>query len=242
MGGENMRIIEDSLSMMMESEGSGGAEIISESDWENMTTAQKQAKGLVALQNTSSGYKRGLLVNGADYLDTPVVIYATHANGSSSQTLSYTFGTAGKYTIIAVRKNGDNTGEHDLIIKKNNESLSMNYQYPQEHNINLEIYSCYINAEVGDVVTVSNSKTYANSGFQLFILTNVNPDIVWLYDSRYNGGSTFTIALTDFYLQVSGFGYYGSNTYNLTYEIDDEVKISWSNSEWYGGTYVLALR
>ena len=62
-----MSIIEDSLSMMIESEGSGGVELISKSTWDSMTTAQKQAKGLVAIQKANSGYSRGDLVNGADY-------------------------------------------------------------------------------------------------------------------------------------------------------------------------------
>jgi len=64
-----MSIIEDSLSMMIESEGSGGVELISKSTWDSMTTAQKQAKGLVSIQDASTGYNRGVLVNGADYKD-----------------------------------------------------------------------------------------------------------------------------------------------------------------------------
>ena len=63
-----MNIIADSLSMMMESNDSSGVEVISQSDWDNMTTAQKQAKGLVAIQDASTGYERGVLVNGADYV------------------------------------------------------------------------------------------------------------------------------------------------------------------------------
>lgn len=65
--GDIMNIIADSLSMMMESDSSSGVEVISQSDWDNMTTAQKQAKGLVAIQDASTGYERGVLVNGADY-------------------------------------------------------------------------------------------------------------------------------------------------------------------------------
>lgn len=45
-----------------------GAEIISRNDWDALTTAQKQAKGLVAIQDASTGFKRGELVNGADYV------------------------------------------------------------------------------------------------------------------------------------------------------------------------------
>lgn len=71
-----------------------GAEIITRSDWNALTTAQKQAKGLVAIQDASIGYKRGEFVNGADYHDTllPYSVYSdileedkssTHESGTS---------------------------------------------------------------------------------------------------------------------------------------------------------------
>lgn len=56
-----------------------GAEIISKSDWDAMTTAQKQAKGLVAIQDSSTGFKRGDFVNGADYIDT-LLTYSNYSD------------------------------------------------------------------------------------------------------------------------------------------------------------------
>ena len=44
-------------------------ELISRSDWNALTTAQKQAKGLVAIQDNATGFERGVLVNGADYTE-----------------------------------------------------------------------------------------------------------------------------------------------------------------------------
>lgn len=55
-----------------------GAEIITRSDWNALTTAQKQAKGLVAIQDASTGFKRGEFVNGADYV--PMNIYIPYSN------------------------------------------------------------------------------------------------------------------------------------------------------------------
>lgn len=63
-----MSLIDDSLAIMMKS--GGGAEIITRSDWNALTTAQKQAKSLVAIQDASTGFNRGVLVNGADYIPT----------------------------------------------------------------------------------------------------------------------------------------------------------------------------
>lgn len=58
-----------------------GAEIITRSDWNALTTAQKQAKGLVAIQDANTGFKRGEFVNGADYIPTGYYIpYSNEAD------------------------------------------------------------------------------------------------------------------------------------------------------------------
>ena len=58
-----------------------GAEIITRSDWNALTTAQKQAKGLVAIQDASTGFKRGEFVNGADYIEANK--YIPYSNNDS---------------------------------------------------------------------------------------------------------------------------------------------------------------
>lgn len=40
---------------------------ISRSEWNALSTSQKQSYGLVVIQDSSTGFKRGVLVNGADY-------------------------------------------------------------------------------------------------------------------------------------------------------------------------------
>lgn len=45
-----------------------GIKVFSKSAWDAMTTEQKRTYGLVAIQEESSGYKRGVLVNGLDYI------------------------------------------------------------------------------------------------------------------------------------------------------------------------------
>lgn len=46
-----------------------GVPIMSRSDWDNLTEAQKQSYGYVAIQDASTGYLRGELVYGADYVE-----------------------------------------------------------------------------------------------------------------------------------------------------------------------------
>lgn len=60
--------------------GSGGVDLLTETEWNALTTAQKQAYGLVAIQQASSGYERGILVNGADYVEP----FALFQNGTAA--------------------------------------------------------------------------------------------------------------------------------------------------------------
>lgn len=65
--------------------GGGNIPIIPLSDWNNMTTAQKQACGLIIIQTASTGFERGRYVNGADYvLPAAVHIYTKSTGGSDA--------------------------------------------------------------------------------------------------------------------------------------------------------------
>jgi hypothetical protein len=61
-----MGLIDDSLAMMI---SGGEATVIPRADWNALTAAQKQAMGLVVIQDTNSGFKLGEYVNGAEYKD-----------------------------------------------------------------------------------------------------------------------------------------------------------------------------
>lgn len=77
---------------------SGGGDVIllTRAAWEALTTAQKQAYGLVAIQDAATGFYRGKLVNGADYIDTCLpyseyqyVICEAYPNNYNSAALSW---------------------------------------------------------------------------------------------------------------------------------------------------------
>ena len=61
--------------------GGGGIELFTRSGWRALTTEQKQAKGLVAIQDSSTGFERGILVNGADYLPFNAIHIWTKSTG-----------------------------------------------------------------------------------------------------------------------------------------------------------------
>lgn len=52
-------------------------EPMTRAEWDALTTAQKQAKGLVGIKDASTGYNRGVIVNGAD---CPIISYLPNSN------------------------------------------------------------------------------------------------------------------------------------------------------------------
>lgn len=50
--------------------GGGGIPLLTRAEWDALSTAQKQAYGLLAIQDVNSGFDRGELVYGADYIFT----------------------------------------------------------------------------------------------------------------------------------------------------------------------------
>ncbi len=61
--------------------GGGGVPLLTRAEWNALTTAQKQSFGLVSIQDSSTGFKRGELVCGAAYL--PAGVYIPYSDVSS---------------------------------------------------------------------------------------------------------------------------------------------------------------
>ena len=222
-----------------------GVEIIDESDWDAMTTAQKQAKGVVAIRQFNSGYDRGVLVNGADYPPMPVIMSAQSRNGGSTGYLQYSIPQGGRYQIIGVRK--PNSFIEDIVISVNDVAQTARYVRSTDTPIGLEVYVVDTKVNTGDTIKVSNTIAQSDSGVHMFVMKNVEAENVAIYNAVGNGQSAgFLIDTTLPYLQVSHFGYYNYNNVFEFYEVDHVVKTSeYCNSDskyWYGGTYVLTLQ
>lgn len=80
----------------------GGIPILSRASWDALTTAQKQAYGLVAVQDASTGYDRGELLYGADYIPHMLINSGT---GQSSAT--FTPSAAGTFKLYVIALNGE---------------------------------------------------------------------------------------------------------------------------------------
>ena len=244
-----MNIIADSLSMMMESNSGGGVEIIPRTTWNSMTTAQKQAKGLVAIQDSTTGFQRGIFVNGADYLPDVEMLYYGSQNATSAVSLSYTIAASGTYQIILNTVHGDILDKNNLAITVNGTPIQSTYSVPTENNVvALNLYKAEVELVAGDVVSFAftNTTRHNNAGIQMFVMSNANLNVIDLYNSATNNGTTFYIDLSSWYLQVARVGYYsGGNTFDYhaigNVPATSEATPSYSQY-WYGGTYVLRLQ
>ena len=225
----------------------GGVQVIARSDWEALTTAQKQAYGLVAIQDADSGFDRGELVCGADYVPTPVIEYFASVKVNSVNEHTYTFAASGIYQVLVVCVSGDTNSKTGFEFKYNGTTETGNYSYPStNNNVRMNLWTFEFTAAVGDMFSVKNTSTYGNAGYHLFVLSDAVLANIDLYDSRGNQNTTFAINLTTYYLQVAKFGFYSGNNTIPTYEIDNTAKTSTAtpnqNAYWYGGTYVLTLQ
>lgn len=57
----------DDGSLEWDENGGAGVEILTQAEWDELTTAEKQAKGIVAVQTSNSGFFIGYLVDGSEY-------------------------------------------------------------------------------------------------------------------------------------------------------------------------------
>ena len=96
--------------------GGGDVPLLTRAQWDALSTAQKQAYGLLAIQDANSGFNRGKLVYGADYLRiVPAEMAPIYSwNASNNQTNSYSFASATlgllstAYCMAFMSQNGNN--------------------------------------------------------------------------------------------------------------------------------------
>lgn len=238
--------------MLGGSGGGGGVPIVAKSDWDELTTAQKQAYGLVVVQEYTDGFYEGMLFNGADYTTQPSLITSKYMNGVSSTPLQYTFGSSGDYTIMLALPHGKQLANLNLTL--NNTSITSALELLCDSNnpvMVMNVYGLQRAFVSGDVLSAANTATDVNSGVQMFVFDNVLPENIRLVGAINNTGETFVIPQSDYawYFQVAKFGYYqGANTIPETSIFQDLTEGSIStpcpanqSQYYYGGTYVVTL-
>lgn len=231
-------------------------ELISADDWEALTTEQKRAKGLVAIQSSSTGYIRGDLVNGADYSPIPSLVHSSTRNAGSTGALTYTFEEYGTYQIIAVALPGESSwSENNMILRHNNLDIVDNVYFsspsydPSTGTGNLKglvFKYTEITANSGDILSFNNTAISQHGGMNLLVLKNADISGIRLDQSRTNNDQTFMINNNnvDYYVEVSKTGYYNGQGDTFGYIALSNVQKNSEpcpNGTWYGISYVMLI-
>ena len=231
-------------------DGEGGVPVVAKSDWDNLTTAQKQAYGLVVVQEYTDGYFEGMLFNGADYTTQPSLIASKYMNGASNSSIQHTFSSNGNFTVVLTLLHGKPLANLNLTL--NNTSITNDLALlcnSSNQAITMNVYGLRRAFASGDVLTVTNTVSNANTGVQLFVFDNVLTENIRLVGAINNNGETFIIPPSDYawYFEVAKFGYYqGANTTPATrvfQSLSGGLSTPCPNQSayYYGGTYAVTL-
>ena len=145
--------------------GGGGIPLLSRSQWEALTAQQKKSYGLVAIQDAITGYIRGDLVNGADFVGEIV------QSGTGSSSISDTFNVSGTYKLFVLALNGEaSTYQLDIDVKINGtsitgETISFNSWAPNtenKRNYRLNVYPVSVSNTDTISIEITNRNSYSS--------------------------------------------------------------------------------
>lgn len=177
-------------------------ELISRADWNALTTAQKKAKGLVAIQDTTTGYRRGDFVNGADYPNLYV-----EASGYGHNSTSVTV-PVGEYCLYVIALNSEaSTQDLTISVTKSGTAISgttVDYnEYSSSgdnrRNYRINKYSITNNSNAAYTISLSDSGSY--SAFVYALVT--------VEDNTFDKALTSADAITTGSNNSDGFVMYG---------------------------------
>ena len=153
---------------------SGGVTAITQAQWEALSKEQKRAYGLVAIIESAIGYKRGDLVNGADYWGRAVIL------GASKNSANVTISTSGNYQLVVLAINNESSNKNLVVTASQNESgLSgetleyHNNSSGGENRRNYRIVSFNLSCSAGDVISINLSDAGTYSSFLYAVIEDV---------------------------------------------------------------------
>lgn len=135
-----------------------GIPYMNKSVWDSLTTEEKREFGLVGIINSTTGYNRGLVVNGSDYV--PLGIYIPYSDSEKIICESYTanFDSTSEYwgngnTPIAFTGNGAeySTSEHAVYLPLNSLGIIAYVSLGAPNTV----FTCYL------VIKLINPTTYS---------------------------------------------------------------------------------
>ena len=168
--------------------GGGGIPLLTQAQWDALTPNQKRAYGLVAIQNAISGYNRGDLVYGADFIGSIL------QSGTAASSASVNVTVTGTYKLIVIALNSEaSTNGLTISASLNNtaltgENLAYN-QYSGSGNDrrNYRVNAYDIEVESGDTIAIDLTD---RSGYTSFVYAITDANITEIVQRRSTADDT----------------------------------------------------
>ena len=171
--------------------GGSAIPLISKADWDELTTEEKQAYGLVAVQENDTGYIRGLLVNGEDYTDLFRIEQV------------YGIGSTGRYNVIPVPdmnavefvfNDVESFGGMILSINPNIGTCNVKFELLSS-TTTVQFGNCAPGASLPGVISYgTNRKSY--STYSPYSLLSINPQDNNLFMGIYAPGGSYRMRIS----------------------------------------------
>ncbi len=170
---------------------SGGLETITETEWENLTAEQKRMYDLVGIIQYSTGFNRGIIVNGKDYSyfdihQNYVDLGSFNINVLSLNEIEITFNGVNAY-------NG-------LILNYNNSGSNVIFNV-LENNTTIECGICNLNGSLPSLIQSGVNRVryfdYMNTSTGTNTATGFNKDTMRIYLTSYTTANvSFKVRIT----------------------------------------------
>lgn len=169
----------------------GGLPTITEDEWDELTTEEKRSYGLIGVISSNSGFQRGFIYNGTDYIEFSFL--ANFGNGKSGNyNYNYEIPKNGTYLIVSIVGEGGQPAsvvhsetaiiQHDVLLTGGNNRF-----------VRYEICQC----EAGDVLTINcPTNNRANGGICIFALENTTYNVANSVITR-DGTTNYTLPNDD---------------------------------------------
>lgn len=142
--------------------------LLTSAQWDALTTQEKQAYGLVAIQTTNSGYIRGQLVNGADYVPLPVITQQGYKKANAGAVTPTITATANQLLVIALNTEATSYQMNTTVTHNGNTMTEDWIEYHQyvssgtnRRNYRISVYSGTFSPNDSLSISVTNYGNYS---------------------------------------------------------------------------------
>lgn len=170
---------------------SGGLETITETEWENLTAEQKRMYDLVGIIQYTTGFNRGIIVNGKDYSD--FIIHQNYVNLGSFNINVLSLNE------IEITFNGVNA-YNGLVLNFNNSGSNVIFNV-LENNTTIECGICNLNGSLPSLIKSGVNRVryfdYMNTSTGTNTATGFNKDTMRIYLTSYTTANvSFKVRIT----------------------------------------------